>query len=236
MDAVWTERSQPLVRPIYPLIPMPDIHEIYFLRHGETVANLEQRLQGQSDTPLTERGRRQARWLSDKWLQKGVHFDAIISSPQLRAQETAEIIRATLKLAAPLEFDSILMERGFGVLEGERMEYIRQRQPPVDYFHPYAGFEGTGETQTDLFVRALQAVQRLVQRPPGCYLVVTHGAFLTRVFFAIFGMTPVGHQASLTFRVENTAYLHALYENERKRWSILSFTNPAELDGLPEEI
>ncbi len=215
---------------------MPDFHEFYFLRHGETVANLEQRLQGQSDTPLTERGRRQARWLASRWLQKGVRFDYIVSSPQLRARDTAEIIRAVINPHTSLETEPNIMERSFGLLEGEPLAEIRQRQPEVDYFHPYAGFEGTGETQTDLFVRALQAVQDLVQRPPGCYLVVSHGAFLTRVFFAILGVTPVGHQASLTFRVENTAYLHALYENARKRWNILSFTNPAELDGLPEEI
>ena len=215
---------------------MPEIHEFYFLRHGETVANLEGRLQGQTNTPLTERGRRQARWLASRWLQTGICFDAIISSPQTRALETAQIIRAGMSVPAPIETGPLWIERSFGILEGEHMQDISKRQPAVDYFHPYAGFDGTGETQTDLYVRALEAVQKVVQRQTGCYLVVSHGAFLTRVFFAILGVSPVGHQSSLTFRVENTGYLHALYENERKRWTILSFTNPAELGGLPEVV
>lgn len=214
---------------------MPDIHEFYFLRHGETTANQERRIQGQTNTLLTEQGRRQARWLAHRWQQFGVRFDAIISSPQPRAAETAEIIRTVLGVLPAVEMDPLWMERSFGVLEGELMDDVSQRQPPVDYFHPYANFDGTGETQTDLYVRALQAVQKAAQRPPGCYLVVSHGALLTRVFFAILGISPVSHQTSLSFRVANTAYLRVLYENARKRWTILSFTSPAELNSLQEE-
>lgn len=213
---------------------MPADHEFYFLRHGETEGNRAQLLQGQTNTGLTERGRAQALWLAQRWAQTGVHFDQIISSPLERARQTAEIINSILN--APLELDTIWSERSFGVLEGETLADIHQRQPPVDYYHPYAGFEGSGETQTDLFIRALSGVQGLVQRPPGCYLVVTHGAMLGRIIFAIMGLNPVGHQASPIFRIENTGYLHAIYEAERKRWVIISITNPAELcDSLPEE-
>lgn len=235
MDAVRLERQQPLGRLQETLNAMPDTHEIYFLRHGETAANLAGRLQGQTNTPLTERGRRQARWLASRWLKTGVRFDAVISSPQTRAQETAQILHAALGVPSPIETEPLLVERSFGILEGEQMADIAARQPAVDYFHPYAAFEGTGETQTDLYVRALLAVQKVVQRPPGCYLVVSHGAYLTRVFFAILGISPVGHQTSLTFRLENTGYLHALYEHARKRWTVLTITNPAEFEPPPEE-
>lgn len=214
---------------------MSESHEFYFLRHGETAANLAGRLQGQTDTQLTERGCQQARWLAARWLQAGVHFDAILSSPQSRAVETAEIIRDLMQVPFPIETDPVWKERGFGVLEGEPIEEISKRQPPVDYFHPYSAFYGTGETQTDLYVRALLGVQKVVQRPPGCYLIVSHGALLTRVFFAILGITPVGHQSSLTFRVENTGYLHALFDAARKRWTILTLTNPAEFRTTLEE-
>jgi len=61
------------------------VYYITFLRHGESVGNLENRLQGLSDFPLSETGRAQARMLADRWKTEGVTFDTVISSPLSRA-------------------------------------------------------------------------------------------------------------------------------------------------------
>ena len=72
----------------------PDSITITFLRHGESVGNLENRFQGHADYPLTEKGRSQARALAKWWNAEGISFNRACSSPLLRARETAEIICA----------------------------------------------------------------------------------------------------------------------------------------------
>jgi broad specificity phosphatase PhoE len=75
-----------------------------FLRHGESVGNAEERFQGQSDYPLTDKGRRQAHALAERWLKDGVQFDLAVTSPLVRTRETAQIIvECVLKI--PLEED-----------------------------------------------------------------------------------------------------------------------------------
>ena len=96
-------------------MPPESIH-ITFLRHGESVGNLENRFQGHADFPLTDRGRLQARLLAERWQAAGTHFDRAISSPLLRASETAEIICSTLQV--PLETDPGWMEIDNGLIAG----------------------------------------------------------------------------------------------------------------------
>ena len=50
------------------------MHSIYFARHGETVWNVENKICGMTDSPLTEKGRQQARELGQKVKESGVHI------------------------------------------------------------------------------------------------------------------------------------------------------------------
>ncbi len=72
----------------------PTNYHLTLLRHGESVGNAENRLQGQADFPLTETGRQQAQALAKRWLAEGLTFDRVIASPLKRSRETAEIIAA----------------------------------------------------------------------------------------------------------------------------------------------
>jgi broad specificity phosphatase PhoE len=75
---------------------------LYFSRHGETEANCARRFSGRKDTPLTERGREQARAIGLA-LEKAVGVRpelAFVSSPLQRARTTMEIVRTTLNLPA----------------------------------------------------------------------------------------------------------------------------------------
>lgn len=87
-------------------------------RHGETDWNAERRWQGQSDPPLNERGREQARALAATL--DGV--DVIYASDLARARETAEILNA--RLGREICFDPRLRERSFGAWEGKTWDEL----------------------------------------------------------------------------------------------------------------
>ena len=70
------------------------MHNIYFTRHGETVWNVENKICGMTDSPLTARGQEQARQLGALVRDSGLHIDEILYSPLSRAADTAKAIAA----------------------------------------------------------------------------------------------------------------------------------------------
>src|SRR5512145_612212 len=82
---------------------MDEKYWITLLRHGESEGNLAGVIQGQMDLPLTPRGCRQAEALGKHWKAKGVTFDRIVTSPLLRARQTAEIVAAELGLDVAID-------------------------------------------------------------------------------------------------------------------------------------
>ena len=191
-------------------------YDFTFLRHGQSVGNLEERFQGQADFPLTETGRAQARALTKRWLREGQSFECAIASPLLRARETAEIVARRLKI--PLEFDEIWMERDNGNFSGLTYAEIRAISPEPDFYTPYQSFGETGEGDWELYLRAGQAVQSLLRRPPGKYLIVSHGGLLNMVLFSIMGSSPQANGHGIRFRFGNTAYARFTYRADRHRW------------------
>lgn len=94
---------------------------IYLLRHGETLWNVENRLQGQKDSPLTLRGIEQARHNARRLAEICPdHADyQLVASPLARTWQTAVILAETLGLdPQAIVFDPRLMEHGFGAWEG----------------------------------------------------------------------------------------------------------------------
>lgn len=205
------------------------IYNFVFLRHGESVGNAESRWQGQSDYALTERGRAQARALAERWKSESVKFDLIISSPLVRAKETAEILASAL--SAKIESDPILLERHIGEMEGLTVEEVRKRpQPP--YITPYDSIGGEGEGDWALFLRAGQALHDLVRRPSGSYLIVSHGGLLNQLMNAIIGIAPHVDPSGVRFRFENTAFARVIYFPYQHRWVIDTVNDRAHLKSL----
>ena len=60
------------------------MHNIYFTRHGETVWNVENKICGMTDSPLTAHGQQQARQLGALVRDSGLHIDEILYSPLSR--------------------------------------------------------------------------------------------------------------------------------------------------------
>lgn len=90
--------------------------EFYFIRHGETDWNVKGLMQGTTDITLNDNGRAQARQARAFIADAGI--TRLISSPLVRAFETAQILNETLGL--PLDTHTGLTERGFGIYEGRQ--------------------------------------------------------------------------------------------------------------------
>jgi broad specificity phosphatase PhoE len=146
---------------------------LLLVRHGETDWNADGRLQGHTDRPLSEYGRRQARQLAGEL--EAEELEAIYSSDLRRARETAEIVGERLGL--PVELDSDLREKNWGNWEGlslverDRVEFV-------------------GESTKAHQERTLRALRRIAERHPGDsrVLVVTHGGSMRRVQVAAMGL------------------------------------------------
>ncbi len=105
---------------------------IYFVRHGETEWNRDRRLQGQSNSALTERGLKQARDVGVLLRQLVGAGDGmpIIASPLKRALRTAKVICGALdRDPAGLRTDDLLKEIGFGRWEGMTFEEVAAADP-----------------------------------------------------------------------------------------------------------
>ena len=93
--------------------------KLYVVRHGETIWNAENRVQGISDIPLTDKGRLEATLLKD--LVKEINVDVVIASPLERTIETAKILTDG-KL--PINTDDRIKERDWGMNEGANIDDV----------------------------------------------------------------------------------------------------------------
>lgn len=208
-------------------------YRFVFLRHAESVGNVESRWQGQSDYPLTEKGRAQARALCERWKNEGVKFDLVITSTLVRAQETAQIVTSYLE-DVKFEFNPILMERNIGQMAGMTVDEVNQLpQPP--YTTPYHFIDEKGEGDWALFLRAGTALQEFLRKPPGKYLVVSHGGFLNQLMHAVVGISPHVDPSGVRFRFENTSFARVIYYPQQHRWLIDTLNDRAHLKSLKYE-
>ena len=102
---------------------------IYVIRHGQTELNTRGVLQGRSDHPLNETGIRQAKEAAERL--KGISFDAVYSSPLIRAVRTAKIVVPELE---PI-LDERLIEMEYGPYEG-----VDLRTPPPEIIEFFSDF------------------------------------------------------------------------------------------------
>jgi len=145
-------------------------------RHGETDWNIKGVLQGWIDIPVNDLGRRQAIDLADSVQSAG--FEAIWSSPLVRAHETAEIIADRLGLPAPNCHDG-LRERRFGAIQGIPKAELGDLNPVllqnILKRNPATHFED-GETMDEFADRIMDAITSIGELHLGeRVLVITHG-------------------------------------------------------------
>lgn len=157
------------------------IKHFYLFRHGETDLNAEKRFQGQScNIGLNEGGRQQAAAFADTLKNKNI--EVVVSSPLLRAWETAEIIAG--KLGVPLEINRHFIEGNFGEIEGKRREELTLDEMKIftDWvkLDPQLSdirFKG-GESKSQMQNRAIAGLKALIKQPYQNFAISTHSAVL----------------------------------------------------------
>ena len=173
--------------------------ELILIRHGQTEANVKRLLQGQSDGALTETGREQARAIAEVLKDKAI--DKIISSPLVRAKDTAEEIARYHNL--PVIVNPILREWHCGTLDGLPAEALftamKNIRVPIAEFRP----EG-GETLTEVQGRARQFLDVVENDYDGLRVVVcSHGDFLRMLISLLLG---ISIEEANEIHLENAAY------------------------------
>jgi glucosyl-3-phosphoglycerate phosphatase len=158
-------------------------------RHGNTDWNAVDRVQGQSDAPLNERGRRQA--ASAAPLLAALRPAAIVSSDLSRAADTAAALAALTGL--PVRLDPRLREREYGQWQGRTMSEIAETFP-TEHARWRAGEQSPGcgvESLDDLGKRVAEAFQEAAEARPGVTTVLaTHGGAARQGCGTLLGWPP----------------------------------------------
>lgn len=153
--------------------------EVVFCRHGESEHNKKELIQGQIDSELTEKGRGQAKQLSEALSNK--NFDLIYSSDLKRARETAEIIRQNHD--TEIHTTQKLRERNLGVLEGKH--YTEWDQVNTKDHHSWS--PENGESLKEHKKRVSEVLDQICKESPEKALVVAHGGSIRAALTSILG-------------------------------------------------
>lgn len=206
--------------------------KLLFIRHAESVGNVERRMQGHADYELTARGRQQARQLAERLWAKGQPPSKVYSSPLKRAAQTAEILlaqRTSEPVPHPISIPTIeptieyaeeLLEFQNGIFKGLTWDEAQERYPELcadleaspDWI-PAPG----AETLQDGRDRAERFIQRVLatHRNGETLWIVTHSWILQHLIAAMLGSDRTWHCST-----KNTAVFE--FWLERSRWTLPS--------------
>lgn len=199
---------------------------IIAVRHGETAWNVETRIQGNLNIGLNDKGRWQARRLSQA-LAAREPIAAVYSSDLLRASDTARAIAdATHR---PLHLVEGLRERGFGLFQGKTYAEVealhpeearRWRKRDPEWAPPQ------GESLLALRERVLSTARTLAARHLDEQIVlVAHGGVMDMLYRAATG---VGLQAPRTWNLGNAAANRLLWSHEG--FTLVGWSDTSHLD------
>ena len=159
---------------------------LYIMRHGQTEWNVLRKLQGRTDIPLNEEGRRMARKAAVEC--RDTHFDVCYCSPLCRAKETAELVLAGRDV--PIYYDERLLELGFGEYEGVENGYSDPSLPVSRLFHDPEAYVATGgaESLDELFARTGEFLEEVIEpelKQGKDVLIMGHGAMNSSIICRI---------------------------------------------------
>jgi len=177
--------------------------ELTLVRHGQSTANRDGILQGRSDAPLSDLGRRQAAQLGAWFSERGLSWHAVYCSPLRRARDTAHLIVEKTAAPAPIE-DPDLEEIHVGEMQGKAHEVLHREhasfyQRGLEGLGDYSEFGG--ESYADVQVRVQRLFTRLSERHREAeqrVLLVSHGGLLFQLTKALV-CSPVPRAVMLRF-------------------------------------
>jgi len=194
---------------------------LYIARHGETDWNLQHRLQGWTDIPLNDTGRRQADALAQSL--RGVHLDAIYSSTLSRSRETARTVAGSTGLTVK-SLDG-LRERNYGHFQGgpdTAADYVRRTNVWDDRLDD-------GESLDQLLARTRTSLEQIRrEHPSGNVLIVAHRITNQMILRALLDLTP--DQTVKIVQDNDEVYLVELDSGARPRlWKLIREKNLGDL-------
>lgn len=207
--------------------------KIYLVRHGETPWNEEMRYQGQTDVPLSERGRKQADALREAHFKAqgsrdgvGFSFAKVYSSDLKRALETAKIIVAgSDPTRKEIMLCKELREINYGVFEGVLLEDIKRNYAEILqqwWRDPQKARIPQGESLEELKERVLHCYHNIVEshkETDDNILIVSHGGPLRIIFMDVLEFSL---SQARSFRVDNTSLSIVEYKNSRPVLTLLN--------------
>lgn len=208
--------------------------KIYMVRHGQSVFNVERRIQGQLETELTDEGEKQALALGESL--RSVEFSAVYSSPQQRARRTTELILEKWSRGKNLtlepRYDDRLKEIMMGEWQGYLVDDLKRSYPEeMDIFwhRPELFSNPTCETYLQVRMRAAKCLEEIVEsHPHQVVLVVTHGALMKTVY------TYFKYQS--IHEIANAVHPHStglcVVEKKYGVWNVLKWDDCEHLKGL----
>ncbi|MGN6652379.1 histidine phosphatase family protein [Trinickia sp.] len=180
---------------------------LYFVRHGESLANEQNYFAGSKNSPLTLLGRRQAQQAAHHIQRLGVVFDEVHVSTLERAQATASIILERAAGTPRIVTSAALIERDFGIFAGKNKTLIKKSigHRLYDYcFHHPDGAPPQGEHWMDMFARC-KAYYDDVLAPleqAGKHVLVVAHKYIVEIFALIAsGLSPDEY---IDFRLPNS--------------------------------
>ena len=179
------------------------MHNLYFTRHGETVWNVENKICGMTDSPLTTRGRAQAAALGAHVRDSGVHIDEILYSPLSRASDTdLSIAEATGITPRP---EHRLRQHCFGRYEGTPRDGAEFKVSKTHFADRYSG----GESMLQLAQRIYDLLDELRADESKTYLLVAHNGIARVVRSYFYDMTNEEYAA---FGIRNCEFVEYTFE------------------------
>ena len=154
----------------------------YMIRHGESEANAARIMAGSLDSPLTDKGRAQAKTIHDILEHLEIKPRTIAHSALSRARETAQIINEILDV--PMIEDTDLAELHAGDWEG-----VHYDECP-DFLTGWAD-PPNGETFEEFYQRIKGAKNRILSKQESPTLLVCHGGVF-RAFGKIYDLDSIG--------------------------------------------
>lgn len=155
---------------------------LYFVRHGQSLWNVENKICGATDIPLTETGRKQAKDTADIIISSKISADEILYSPLSRAKETALIISDATGIPATEE--PLLFEQNFGMYEGTARDGLEFKKAKAQFLSNY----GNGESMFRLAQRIYNLLDR-IKASTKTYILVAHNGISRVINSYFFEMT-----------------------------------------------
>ncbi|ETY74334.1 histidine phosphatase family protein [Lactiplantibacillus fabifermentans] len=178
---------------------------LYLMRHGQTLFNQLKRIQGSSDSPLTDKGIADARQVGAYFKENEIHFDHAYCSTQERASDTLELITNQ-----PYERLKGIKEWGFGVFEGES-EVLNPKIDPVRQSHGEFFVQYGGESDVQVQARMVRTLTAIMDRPDNQQvLAVSHGGATFMFLRKWLSMDEIKRQKIV---LDNCAVLKFTYED-----------------------